>query len=94
LRAEDIFYAVALAILMGWLALSSGVIAPHDSPASISPAASRATAAAASTTERPRVVAEVTLDTERFYILVGEGPPSFGVAVDADDEPLPDAPGL
>ena len=60
----------------------------------ISTAARETAPAAASTAERPHVVAEVTLDTERFYILVGEGPPSFGVAVDASDEPLPDAPGL
>jgi hypothetical protein len=26
-------------------------------------------------------MAEVTVDSERFYILVGDGPPSFGVAV-------------
>jgi hypothetical protein len=94
LRAEDIFYAVALAILMGWLVLSSGVIAPHGSPASISTAAPETAPAAAPTAERPRVVAEVTLDTERFYILVGEGPPSFGVAVGAGDAPPHDASGL
>jgi len=88
------FYAVALAILMAWLAFSSGALSPHAPTVSISSASPQVAPVIVAAPERPRVVAEVTLDTERFLILVGDGPPSFGVAVDADDAPRSDASGL
>lgn len=92
MRAEDIFYAATLAILMAWLLLSTGATAPHDSH---TPGVSLAPQATPTVDTLPGplpVVAEVTLDSEHFYILVGEGPPSFGVAVGANDQPDLDSP--
>jgi len=94
LRVEDMFYAVALAILMAWLVFSSGALSPQAALTSISSASAQPARIVVAGPERPRVVAEVTLDTQRFLILVGDGPPSFGVAVDADDGPRPEAPDL
>ena len=37
-----------------------------------------------SASARPRVMAEATMDSEHFYILVGEGLPRFGVAVSGE----------
>jgi len=88
------FYAVALAILMAWLAFASGALSPQAAPTSVSSASAQPAPIAVAAPERPRVVAEVKLDTQRFLILVGDGPPSFGVAVDADDAPRSDASGL
>ncbi len=88
------FYAVALAILMAWLAFSSGALSPQAASTSVPSSSAQPAPIAVVTPERPRVVAEVTLDTERFLILVSDGPPSFGVAVDAGDEPRSDASGL
>jgi len=87
LRAEDIFYAATLAILMAWLVWSTGATAPHDR---LTPGVSLAPQAAPADDSLPGplpVLAEVTLDSEHFYILVGDGPPSFGVAVGAGDQP-------
>jgi hypothetical protein len=78
LHAEDVFYATALAILLAWLVISAGTTAPFPDRAPLdSPTPGMALSAPAP----PRVMAEVTVDSERFYILVGDGPPSFGVAV-------------
>jgi len=85
LRAEDIFYVATLAILMAWLVLSTGATAPHDSRTPGVSLAPQVPPAADSLPGPLPVVAEVTLDSERFYILVGDGPPSFGVAVGAGD---------
>ena len=87
MRAEDIFYAATLAILMAWLILSTGATAPH---APQTPEVSLAPEVAPTADSLPGplpVIAEVTLDSEHFYILVGDGPPSFGVAVSANDQP-------
>jgi hypothetical protein len=83
LHAEDIFYAAALAILLAWLVLSAGTIAPLPDRAPVdSPLPEMALSeTAVPPAARPRVIAEVTVDSERFYILVGDGPPNFGVAV-------------
>jgi hypothetical protein len=91
LRAEDIFYAATLAILMAWLLLSTGATAPHDT---LMPGVSLAPQVAPAADSLPGplpVVAEVTLDSEHFYILVGDGPPSFGVAVGTGDQPGSDS---
>jgi len=88
LRAEDIFYAATLAILMAWLILSTGATAPHDPDTPGVSLAPQAVPAVDSLPGQLPVVAEVTLDSEEhFYILVGDGPPSFGVAVGANDQP-------
>lgn len=87
MRAEDIFYAAALAIWMAWLVFSSGALAPQSARTPPDTLGPRTAPAAVSAPSLPRVAAEVTLDTERFYILVGDGPPSFGVAVSAGDPP-------
>ena len=87
MRAEDIFYAATLAILMAWLLLSTGATAPHDSHTPGVSLAPQVAPAADSLPGPLPVLAEVTLDSEHFYILVGDGPPSFGVAVGANDQP-------
>jgi len=87
LRAEDIFYAATLAILMAWLVFSTGATAPHGSSTPVVSLAPRVIPAADSFPGPLPVVAEVTLDSERFYIPVGDDPPSFGVAVGANDQP-------
>jgi len=85
LRAENIPYAAAVAILSAWLVLSAGATAPQPyrtvlpSPVALTASATHPAPAP------PRVVAEITVDSERFYILVGDGPPTFGVAVSASD---------
>jgi len=78
LRADDIFYATAVAILMAWLVFGVGGPAPVPERTPPDSPAPRMTHSAPAP---PPVVAEVTVDDERFYILVGDGPPSFGVAV-------------
>ena len=78
MQAQDTFYAVALAILLAWLVFGIGTIASLPDPTPLdSPLPEMVRSASAP----PRVMAEVTVDNERFYILVGDGPPSFGVAV-------------
>jgi len=84
LRAENVPYAAAAAILSAWLVLSAGAIAPqfYGTPPPPEPLA---ISSALSAPALPRVMAEITVDNEQFYILVGDGPPSFGVAVSASD---------
>ncbi len=84
MQAQDTFYAVALAILLAWLVFGIGTTAPLPDPTPLpdsTPLDSPAPETAHSAPSAPRVMAEVTVDNERFYILVGDGPPSFGVAV-------------
>ena len=81
LHSKDFFYAAALAILLAWLVLSAGTPAPvPDRTPLDSPLPETALSASA----RPRVMAEATVDSERSYILVGDGPPNFGVAVSGE----------
>jgi len=85
LRAEDIPYAAAVAILMTWLVISAGATAPQPDPTPLASPAPQTASAALSAPAPPRVAAEITVDSEHFYILVGDGPPTFGVAVSAAD---------
>jgi hypothetical protein len=85
LRAENIPYAAAVAILLAWLALSAGATAPQLYRTPLASPVPLTTSAALLAPALPRVMAEVTVDSEHFYILVGDGPPTFGVAVSAPD---------
>lgn len=85
MRGEDIFYAAAVAILLAWLVFSTGITAPHRYRAPLDSPALRSAPVTLSPADPPRVVAELTVDSDRFYILVGDGPPSFSVAVSASD---------
>jgi cell division protein FtsN len=85
LRAENISYAAAVAILSAWLVLSAGAVGSQfhrTAPPSPVPLAAPTTLPAPAP---PRVVAEITVDDEHFYVLLGDGPPTFGVAVSASD---------
>jgi len=85
LRAENIPYAAALAILLAWLTFSAGAAAPQFYRTALASPAPLTASATLSAPVPPHVVAEVTVDSEHFYILVGDGPPTFGVAVSASD---------
>jgi hypothetical protein len=85
LRAENIPYAAAVAILLAWLALSAGATAPQFYRTALASPESLTASATLSAPVPPRVVAEITVDSEHFYVLVGDGPPTFGVAVSASD---------
>lgn len=85
MRVEDIPYAAAAAILLAWLIVSVGTTASQSDRSALASPAPGSTPAALSESEPPRVAAELTVDSERFYILVGDGPPTFGVAVSAPD---------
>jgi hypothetical protein len=78
-------YAAAAAILSAWLVLSVGAVASQlhrtGLPSLVPLAASRSLSPPA----LPRVLAEITVGSENFYVLVGDGPPTFGVAVSASD---------
>ena len=78
MRGNDFFYAAAFAILLTWLFLSAGTTAPLPDPTPLDSPLSEVTRSAAAA---PRVMAEITVDSEHFYILVVDGPPRFGVAV-------------
>jgi hypothetical protein len=85
LRAKNIPYAAAVAILLAWLTFSAGATAPQLYRTVLASPVPPTASAALSAPPPPRVMAEITVDNEQFYILVGGGPPAFGVAVSASD---------
>jgi hypothetical protein len=85
LRAEKIPRAAAVAVLSAGLVLSAGAIGSQFQRAALPSPVPLAASTILSAPALPRVLAEITVDSEHFYILVGDGPPTFGVAVSASD---------
>jgi len=94
-RSIDLFYTAATVALFVWLALGAATAFPDLGAAGPRASAAHALApvsipgparlATPTSTGPPRVAANATIDTRRFEILVGEGPPAWSVAVSVDD---------
>lgn len=85
MRAEDVLYAAAVAVLAAWLVFGAGSsrVTPLPEPATRALRAASLPPATRATAAPPRVAAEATIDGVPFHILVSEGPPAVGVAVSA-----------
>jgi hypothetical protein len=78
-RSDDLIYAIAVAVLMGWLVFGAARpdAVPHPPPVR---------AVAAPPVQAPRLAASARIDDRPFRILVGEGPRAFAVAVSAEPD--------
>ena len=85
MRFNDVFYAVALAILLGWLVLGSVIDAEFlgDSLSDEYTTASPPAVSAAS--QQPKPVATARVDERLFRIFVGGNPDVYSVAISDDD---------
>jgi len=94
-RSVDFVYAAAIVALFVWLMLGAatgfpdlGASGPRANAAhALAPVSAprAATLMTPSPPISPRVAASATIDTRKFEILVGEGPPAWSVAVSVDD---------
>jgi hypothetical protein len=92
MRPVDFVYAAAIVALFVWLALGApnGLLdlgaarSPTRAPRALAPVSAPGAAAPAAWNS-PKVAARATIDSRQFEILVGEGPPPWGVAVSVDD---------
>jgi hypothetical protein len=94
-RSVDFVYAAAIVVLFVWLMLGATTGFPDlgasDPRANAAHALAPVSAPGAATFTTPtspgppRVAASATIDTRRFEILVGEGPPAWSVAVSLED---------
>jgi hypothetical protein len=84
MRSDDLIYAIAVAVLMGWLVFGAARPEPALHPPSAPPVATRAVAALP--VQVPRFAVSARIDDRPFHILVGEGPPAFAVAVSAGSD--------
>ena len=80
MRSDDLIYAIAVAVLMGWLVF--GTARPEPVPFAREVAAR---AVAAPPVQAPPLTVRAQIDDRPFHILVGEGPGAFAVAVSAED---------
>jgi hypothetical protein len=78
-RSDDLIYAIAVAVLMGWLLF--GTARPQPAPPARELAAR---AAVAPPVQTPRLAARARIDDRPFDILVGEGPRAIAVAVSSE----------
>ena len=95
MRSVDLFYTAAIVALFVWLALGAATGFPDLGAAGPRASTAHATApvgapgadslATPASPDPPRVAASATIDTRRFDILLGEGPPVWSVAVSMDD---------
>ena len=95
MRSIDLVYATAIVALFVWLTLVAaagfpdlGASGPRANAAhALAPvsAPGAATLMTPGPPNSPRVAANATIDTRKFEILVGEGPPAWSVAVSLED---------
>ena len=85
MRAIDVFYAAAFAVLLGWLILGSVIDAEypggslaHENTTSNPPAHS-------ATSQPPEPIASAMVDERSFWILVGGSSNLYSVAISEDD---------
>jgi len=85
MRFSDVFYPVALVILLGWLVLSSGIDAEYPGSSLNHENTTPSLPAVSAVSLQPQPVARATVDERNFWIFVAGSPDVWSVAVSDDD---------
>jgi len=89
-RFDELFYPAAFVLLLTWLVFQStlpqgGGVPKTESLPGPAPATQPAEMLRSSEAPLPQVAATASVNGRDYQILVGWGPPTWGVAVSSDD---------
>ncbi len=85
MRFNDVFYAAALVILLGWLVLGSVIDAEYPGGSLADANTAWSPPAVSASPQRPQPVARATVDERNFQIFVAGSPDVWSVAISEDD---------
>ena len=85
MRFNDVFYAAALVILLGWLVLGSVIDAEYSGGSLSDEHTTSSPPAVSASSQQPKPVATARVDERLFRIFVGGAPDIYSVAVSDDD---------